>query len=358
MTGDARAALRDAVDARQARSNANALVQDASGTLADRHSGYAAQERRAGTPWRLNALLFAATVGSVFLMGALAAGWIPRASLDSAAEVARLGASYALPLLAILLFHEFGHYIAARHHGVPASLPYFIPMPLLSLFGTLGAVIVMPRRIRSARALLDIGAAGPLAGMLVAVPIILYGLSLSEVQPQTDGHYVQEGQSLLYLALKYVVHGHIPAGHDVFLHPTAFAGWTGFLVTFINLIPFGQLDGGHVAYALLGPRHHGLARLLLHLPLALAVYNLAAFAGVGWWRAESGEQFDVFDALSSGSVGMWLVLWGLLHVMKRASGAQHPPVDDEELGPTRRFVAILTLALFGLLFMPSPLVVY
>ena len=174
---------------------------------------------------RTNAILFVLTVLSVFYVGQ---GWT--AKPDMGTWEALQGAwVFAVPLLSILVAHEFGHYIAARIHRVPASLPYFIPFPILNPFGTMGAVIIMPRRIRSANALLDIGAAGPIAGMVVAIPVMLFGLSLSELGPRSDTGYIQEGQSILYWALKAMVFGSIPADQDVHLHPTALAAVGGLL---------------------------------------------------------------------------------------------------------------------------------
>ena len=337
-------------------------IQSSDSSEASRHPEASEGELDGPPPrlrWQLNLMLFVATVFSVFLAGV----WLASATAAEASSLTgffTLGAAYALPLLAILLCHEFGHFIAARLHGVPTSLPYFIPMPGLNLFGTMGAVILMPGRIRSAKAVLDIGAAGPLAGMVVAIPVMLWGLSLSEVQPQTSVHYIQEGQSILYVALKYLVLGRIPPGFDVELHPMAFAGWTGFFITFINLIPFAQFDGGHVAYALLGRRHHQMARWVLHLPLVIALYNIAIYGGplLERFSAEGTEHLAFSDFFNVGSTTTWLVFWGLLHLMRRVSGAEHPPVDDPELGAGRRVVAVITLALFVLLFMPVPLVIY
>src|SRR5688572_30026696 len=187
------------------------------------------------------------------------------------------GWTFAVPLMSILLAHEFGHFIAGRIHGVDVSPPFFIPMPIPPL-GTMGAVIRMRRPIRTRNALLDVGAAGPLAGMVVAVPVLIWGLLLSDVRPLPETGYLMEGRSLLYLGLLHAVHGSIPAGHDVFLSPTAFAGWAGLLVTMINLLPVGQLDGGHVAYALLGPKQDDWSlRIRRALPV-LAAAVTAAYA--------------------------------------------------------------------------------
>ena len=144
----------------------------------------------------------------------------------------------------------------ARYHRVAASLPYFIPLP--AGWGTLGAVIAMRDRIRSRNALFDIGASGPLAGLVIALPALAWGLVHSPVKPMLLSGYQQEGQSLLYLAMKRVLLGPIPEGYDVQLHPTAAAGWFGLLVTMVNLLPWGQLDGGHIAFSLFGERQHHL----------------------------------------------------------------------------------------------------
>jgi membrane-associated protease RseP (regulator of RpoE activity) len=293
--------------------------------------------------WWINLVLLLATVPCVFLMGALAWG---------------SGPGFAIPLLVILVTHEAGHYVAARWHGEPASLPYFLPLPFLSPFGTLGAVIVAPERIRSRRALLDIGAAGPLAGMAICIPLLVYGLTRSPVEPLAAGPYVQEGQCLLYWALKRLMFGPIPAGHDVIIHPIAAGAWSGLLVTFLNLFPVAQLDGGHVAYALLGPRHRWVARGAALLLPGLVLYNLYAFGSpmlrAAWYRAP--QPGCAWNTLSS-AVGLWVVLLLLVAWIWWRSGLDHPPVDDETpLGWGRGAVAVLTLGLFVALFMPSPLV--
>ena len=303
--------------------------------------------------WQKNLALFFATVVSVFFVGQ---NWTAKPE-QSGLEAWLSAWTFALPLLLILVTHEFGHYVAARIHRVPASLPYFIPLPILNPFGTLGAVIIMPRRIRSANALLDIGAAGPLAGMVVAVPIMIYGLSLSSLGPVSTENYIQEGQSLLYWALKHLVFGAIPAGQDVHLHPTALAAWAGFLVTFLNMIPVGQLDGGHVAYALIGKRQNRIARWVLWVPLALAVYNFFKFV---WPIIELGNR-QGFDKLPVNAwfpvsaVTIWLTAMVFFWFLGRGG---HPPVDHSTLSPVRKLVAILTLLMLVGIFMPSPWVVF
>jgi membrane-associated protease RseP (regulator of RpoE activity) len=312
----------------------------------ERPTAKAVSVRSVATP----ALLFVATCLSVLWTGArMTNEWRAPTTL------AELGSGwvYAVPLMSILLCHEFGHYIAARIHGVPASLPYFLPLPEVSPFGTLGAVIAMPERIRSRNALLDIGSAGPLAGLVVAVPVLVIGLMLSHVEAQSTGSYVQEGQSLFYWLLKYLVKGSIPAGHDVMLHPTATAGWVGLFVTMINLLPWGQLDGGHIAFALLGPLQNRIARLVRWGVLGFFLYNLLTFVGPVLTQA---SQMPLGVAV--GNSMTWLVWYGLLGLMGRAMGQDHPPVEAGTLTPVRRRIAMACLALFVLLFMPTPLANY
>jgi membrane-associated protease RseP (regulator of RpoE activity) len=302
--------------------------------------------------WRLNLLLFGLTVVSVFYAGATFGAEEEPSGLLDAIRILPQGYRFALPLLAILVTHEFGHYFAARYHKVDASLPYFIPLPRFSPFGTMGAIIAMRGRIKSRDALLDIGASGPLAGLLVAVPVLAYGLATSHVGPMS-AHGMMEGQSLFYLALKRVVIGRFAPGSDVDLNPVAFAGWAGLLVTALNLLPIGQLDGGHVAYALFGKRQNRYARIAHFLLLAMFAFNLIRFAPA-FVRAPSSKTFVDWMVNSL----FWLVWWGALHGLKRVGGPDHPPTEPGELHPARRVVAVVTLVLFVLLFMPAPMTVY
>jgi Zn-dependent protease len=256
--------------------------------------------------------------------------------------------TFSVPLMAILLAHEFGHYIAARIHRVPASLPYFVPLPLPPL-GTMGAVILMPGEIKSRNALLDIGAAGPLAGLVVALPVLCYGIATSPVERLPDAAYTAEGHSLLYAALLYFFKGPIPAGHDIMLSPTAFAGWAGLLVTMLNLIPSLQLDGGHVAHALLGDRQERISVVVRRSIFAIGI-AVTLYFGI----TALGRGLDLTEWWAVTSVGLqWLVWAGLLHWMAGRSEREHPATDDEPLSPTRRWIARFTLALFVVLFMPA-----
>lgn len=262
------------------------------------------------------------------------------------------GAAFAVSLLAILLAHEFGHYLVGRFHKTHVTLPYFIPFPLN--FGTLGAFIQLKEPPRNRRILLDIGIAGPIAGLLVAIPVVILGLSLSQVSPiptHPPQGQVLEGNSILYLLSKFLVfgkllpepgsYGNLPpliywiryfftgqplplGGMDVMLHPVAWAGWIGLLVTALNLIPAGQLDGGHILYVLLGRRATAL------LPVILVALALLGLVWPGWW------------------------LWAFLIFMLGRSHAE--PLDQiTTLDPQRQAVAVLGLVIFILVFTPVPL---
>jgi membrane-associated protease RseP (regulator of RpoE activity) len=299
-------------------------------------------------PYGLHAFLFLVTVTSVLHTGAeyaLGAG-----KVDSVGALLVHGWRYALPLMLILLCHEFGHYVAARLHGVDASLPFFIPAPVISAFGTMGAVIRMREDIRSRNALLDIGAAGPLAGLAIALPVLVVGLATSPVERHL-GWGRQEGQSLLYLLLKRAVIGPIPAGYDVSLNSTAYAGWVGLFVTALNLLPIGQLDGGHIAYALFGKAQDRVSRWVHAGLLGMFAINVYWFAVPVLLAGARG------DALwyGLGNTAFWLFWFGLLHLMRRLGGDDHPPTEPGELSPGRRVVAIISLIIFVLLFMPTPM---
>ncbi|MBS1123798.1 MAG: Peptidase family protein [Deltaproteobacteria bacterium] len=262
------------------------------------------------------------------------------------------GIYFAGTLMCILAFHEAGHYVTGRHHKIDVSLPYFIPLPPLISLGTLGAVIRMDRPISNRNQLFDVGASGPLCGLIVAVPLLGYGLHLSTVgTPDPDS--MIEGNSILYAVMKLVVFGRwLPGGgSDVQLHPMAFAGWVGLLITMINLLPIGQLDGGHVARAVLGQRHEKFsARLHVVLPLVGLVFGAVMF-GIA---LDAGK--DVLGALGYAKYGVipWLMWALLLALMRRQAGEYHPPVGDIPLDRSRRRSAIVMLVIFCLIATPVP----
>jgi membrane-associated protease RseP (regulator of RpoE activity) len=269
----------------------------------------------------VNLLLFLATILTTLFAGAYNEGFNP---LKNPSDL-RFGIPFASALLLILGSHELSHYLVAKRHGFRVSLPYFIPVPYG--LGTFGAFIKMESVAKDRKGFFDVGLAGPLAGLAITIPVLILGLSLSEVRPiiHMPGS-IQEGNSLLYLALKYLVHGQIlpHRGVDVFLHPVAFAGWIGLMITGINLLPAGQLDGGHVAYALLGGAYKWVAQLVLLLLLGMGL-----FLWSGWF------------------------LWAFLILL---SGPTHPrPLNDiTEVGGKRKAVGILALILFLAIFTPVP----
>ncbi|HVR63681.1 MAG TPA: site-2 protease family protein [Polyangia bacterium] len=266
------------------------------------------------------------------------------------------GLPYSVPLLMILVCHEFGHYFAARAHGVDASLPFFIPLPPGLGLGTMGAVIGMRNVTRDRRKLIDIGAAGPLAGLGMAIPIILYGLSLSKVAPAVP-HSIQEGNSLLYALLKFMAKGAWLPGHnqDVFMHPTAWAGWAGLLVTMINLMPIGQLDGGHIATAYFGNGYRVVARRLHRLlPLAALAVFVWVYLNV---RREAGTRWDWVEGaiIAFGGALPWVVWYVIVAAVGRLGGGpDHPPVDEQPLPRSRRFLFWVVVVAFIGIFMPVP----
>jgi membrane-associated protease RseP (regulator of RpoE activity) len=253
------------------------------------------------------------------------------------------GWPFALTLLGILSAHEFGHYFAARYHKVAVTLPYFIPLPIG--FGTLGAFIRLKEPVPDRRKLFDIGVAGPLAGLFLAVPLLVLGLATSAVDVPPAIHGVQvEGNSILYYVAKIAVFGKaLPnpiTGEDVFMNQVTFAAWIGLLVTALNLLPVGQLDGGHTVYALFGPQ----AR-----PVNLAtVGGMAVLAVAGLEPLQAVLPF--LRRIGYAGWFLWLVL--ILFVL----GPHHPPALDDvtQLDSRRRLVGYLVIVCFILTFVPVP----
>jgi membrane-associated protease RseP (regulator of RpoE activity) len=273
-----------------------------------------------------NIILFLLTVLSTIVAGSQAFF-----AFNPFAEPRRLleGVPFSFTLLAILGTHEFGHYFTARAYGASVSLPYFIPAPPPLLFGTLGAIIRMRSPARDRNSLFDIAAAGPLAGLVVALPALWIGLGWSKVAAVPAGGSVAFGDSLLLRFMTWLAFGPLPPGHDVFVHPVALAGWVGLFVTALNLIPVGQLDGGRIAYALFGARHRQIS-----IATFLGLLALGAVTGAGNWF-------------------VWAFL--LLVVM----GFHHqPPLDDlSPLSPGRYAVGFFCLLLLILLIPPVPIAI-
>ena len=238
-----------------------------------------------------------------------------------------IGLPFSLTLLFILLVHEFSHYFMSRRHHVSASLPYFIPAP--SIIGTFGAIIKMKPPIPDRRALIDIGASGPIGGFIIAVIATIIGLSMSDVIPVDEVHQMPEGlalgSSLLFSFLTKITLNIDPEKYEVLLHPVAFAGWIGLLVTALNLLPIGQLDGGHIIYALFGDKHEMISKLTIP---ALVIMGLFSWTG-------------------------WLIWAGLMIII----GYRHPPVVYPMIGldKNRKIVGWISLVIFILTFMPMPI---
>jgi membrane-associated protease RseP (regulator of RpoE activity) len=267
----------------------------------------------------LHLILFILTIMSTLIVGAM------QTSADIFSDPWKIykGIPFSLTLMLILLSHELSHYFASKRHGVKATLPYFIPAP--TIIGTFGAFIKMKSPILTRDALVDIGASGPIVGFIFSVLAVIVGLELSKVVPAAQsGGTLDLGDSILFSSLSHLILGATPAGTDVLLHPVAFAGWIGLFVTSLNLIPVGQLDGGHIAYALLGEKH---TRLSMFLIFAMVLLGLLSWEG--WF--------------------VWCVLLLIL-------GLRHPPIIywEASLGGKRKLIGWLALVIFIVTFIPAP----
>ena len=263
--------------------------------------------------------LFILTLITTLLAGAMQVGVNPLKEPEKIYQ----GLPFALTLMSILLVHELSHYLASRKHNIKATLPYFIPAP--TIFGTFGAFIKMKSPVTTKEALLDIGASGPIAGFIVSIMVSIVGLSLSEIIPISEAKGgICLGDSLLFTLLSRVILDYQPGYQDIMLHPVAFAGWIGFFVTSLNLIPVGQLDGGHIAYALLGEKHNHLSNVLMPVMLLL---------GIVLWEG-------------------W-ALWALLLFVL---GLKHPPIlsQDIPLDTKRKFIGWLSFVILIFTFIPVP----
>ncbi|MDB4941865.1 MAG: hypothetical protein JWP97_1399 [Labilithrix sp.] len=306
--------------------------------------------------WRTNLVLFVATVASVLVTGMYIQGpaegappW--RESLASALHPAGMisrGAQFGGTLLVILVAHELGHYVAARIHKVDASLPFFIPLPILSPFGTMGAVIRMRGIIPTRRALLDIGASGPLAGLCFAIPLYIWGVAHSQLLPIAgpgDGS-MQLGESVLMKVLDHVFAPPTPEGMDLNLSPVAFGAWGGMFVTMINLLPVGQLDGGHVAYSLFGPRQDRYAQLIHR---SMLVFFLVVVFGHVMRDVKAGYGLYYLGRHLANSL-FWLVWFQVLAILGTVASARS---RDAEPKPGTLTVRTRIVALVGLVVTAS-----
>ncbi len=237
------------------------------------------------------------------------------------------GAQYAVPLMSILFFHEMGHFLQSRWNRVPASLPYFIPMPIPPM-GTMGAVIFQGRGVATRRQMFDIAVCGPIAGLIVTLPVLWYGLNASEFVSISQMPPFQFGKPLLIQWMEYLIHGAAPVAKFLDYNNLAFAGWVGVLITAMNLLPVGQLDGGHILYTLIGKKAHRVALLVI---------------GAGFAAMLIRQDFS----------------FSLLLLLLLLTGPRHPPTanDNEPLGLWRHIVGWLTLSFLIIGFTPQPIAV-
>ena len=268
-------------------------------------------------------ILFFSTVVTTLLAGAIMQG----ANILANPATILQGAPFSVTLMLILGTHEFGHYYFAQKHNVDATFPYFIPAPpFLFLIGTFGAFIKIRSVITDRSALLQIGAAGPIAGFVVAIPSLFVGLKLSNVFDKSANFGgITLGDSLLMKAMIWITHPGLNENQDVLLHPIAFAGWIGLLVTMLNLLPVGQLDGGHISYAMFGKKQNYIARLSL---IALVFLS---FISLNW------------------------LIWGLL-IFFLMRFTDHPPIGDfnKPLSKRNKLIGYSCLFIFIICFIPAP----
>ncbi|MGB7219631.1 MAG: site-2 protease family protein [Vicinamibacterales bacterium] len=282
----------------------------------------------------LHAVLFVLTIATTTLVGAehyagFQSDFLPITVQMPLRALLVRGLWYSVTILTILGCHELGHYFACRYYDVDASLPFFLPVPPPMLTGTLGAFIRIREPIPSKRMLFDIGIAGPIAGFLVAVPALFIGLSMSRVvRIPSDFPGLELGEPLLFRAAAWLLWGPTPTGYSLNLHPVAFAAWFGLLATALNLFPIGQLDGGHISYAVLG-------RYSTYVTLAM----IGVAVGLTYFSTS------------------WLVWTVLMIGMLVMFGPRHPRVFDEHvpLDRARLILAVFALAMFVLCFTPAPI---
>ena len=290
------------------------------------------ESERSPFPW-LNVVLFFATVATTLMVGTmLMASFRPVPSVESVGILQAIwdqpallltGLPFSASLMSILLAHEMGHYLTCRYYGISATLPYFIPAP--TLIGTFGAFIRIRSPIHHRAALLDVGVAGPIAGFVLALPILAIALTQSRyMEADPEGSFITFGEPLVFRFFIFAMGLEPPQGMEIYLHPIGVAAWVGLLVTQLNLLPVGQLDGGHISYAVFGRFHRRISQGFVFLLLPLGV-----FYWPGWL--------------------VWIVLLAIL-------GTRHPPTLDDSLPLKSRHIKLawLALAMFVLCFMPAP----
>ncbi|MGH2574209.1 MAG: site-2 protease family protein [Ignavibacteria bacterium] len=309
------------------------------------------QRKRFRAGYFVNIILFILTFFTTTLAGV---GWF---NLDPYnLKNFPLGLTYSVLILFVLTCHEFGHYFAAKLHKVETTLPFYIPFPFLFLnpFGTMGAVIRMRSPSRTRKALFDIGIAGPVAGFIATLGILIWGLThlppleyIYQIHPEyqvtgipTSGFSF--GQTLLYWGLGELFAGSpdvfLPPMNEIYHYPFLCVGWFGLFITALNLLPVGQLDGGHITYALLGEKHKVVARIFFGIILLMGLMGLLPFAGINFLA-----NYGLFN---------WLI-WSLLIFF--VIRIDHPPIDDPEpVDFKRKLWGVFGLFMFVTSFTPAP----
>jgi membrane-associated protease RseP (regulator of RpoE activity) len=332
----------------------NNLAEEIQNTLKGQHEEerFGGEIRKLKKPFSVwvNVVLFIATIITTTLAGVF---WVGKDPYDLGNF--SIGLTYSFLILLFLTFHEFGHYFAARFHKVKVTLPFYIPFPFVEgNFGTMGAVIRIKDHIRSKKALFDIGIAGPIAGYVVAAGTLVYGLMnlpgidyLYSVHPEYALTGIPSGgltfsDTLLYYLLKKIIpipaNGFLPPMNEIYHYPYLCAGWFGLFVTSLNLMPIGQLDGGHITYALLGSKHRIIARVFFVLLGFMTVIGLLNYFGLA--------NYPDFGSIMW---GIWLLL--ILFVIK----IDHPPFHDpQDLGTGRKLLGLFALWMFISSFIPAP----
>jgi membrane-associated protease RseP (regulator of RpoE activity) len=290
------------------------------------------QARRQKFPW-VNVALFGLTCISTMIVGAVlmeaytnSLGDVPSflSEIFRSPSVLLTGIPFSLAIMTILLAHEMGHYLTCRYYGIDATLPYFIPFP--SIVGTMGAFIRIKSPFRNRAELLEVGIGGPIAGFVLAVPTLIFALTKSSgfIAPEASFFGLERGDPLIFKLLEFVMGKTPPAGMIVHLHPIGFAAWFGFFATALNLLPVGQLDGGHVLYALFRGTHRRISRVLLFTLIPLGLFY--------WWG--------------------WLIWTTVLLFI----GSGHPMTLDDSIPLKTRHTALgwIALAMFVLCFTPIP----
>ena len=285
--------------------------------------------------YKLSLLLFALTFFSTLFVGAqLAISYKTNAPIENEVELLRylsgnpaaltMGFPFAFTVLGFLMAHEMGHYFACRYYGIRSTLPYFIPFP--NLIGTLGAFIKIRSPFQNRKALFDVGIAGPIAGFIVAVPALMISLPHSKVVAvNPESMQLVLGEPLIFQLIAKSFHVTPPPGMDIILHPVAFAAWVGFFATALNLLPSGQLDGGHIVYSLFGGHHRIVSKAFVFVMIPV---------GMIFWT--------------------WWILWAVIPLVL---GLNHPPTMDNSLplGLGRKIISVIGLVIFVLSFSLTPI---